>query len=508
MRALLVHTVMQTGKINYHPIMPMGFFSIADLLNRNGIPCEIVNLGVEYDLDPRFDVAGYVVSNGVSLVGADLHWYLHSHSAIELCRRIKKETRARTVLGGYTASCFAEEIIRNHREVDAVVRGEGEIPFLLLAEKMPASDPDLSTVPGVTSRAPDGAPRSAPPRRCSREELDSFDFAAVEHLKNWRHYTRISPGSPVIQYTNTPRPIDHVFYVFTGRGCSQSCPYCGGSNASYRTAAGGAGPIFRDPERVVAEMKKLRSLGVRFFYFEFDPYPAGDPYYVRLFNRIREERLDVGVNFGAWSLPSRELADAFAAAADPDHSCIVISPDSGSEEIRRLNKAGFGASNDEILSTLDYLRGKKIHTAVCFTLGIPGETRKHFRQTLDLIKSVRKRSAAAAGCFKLEPCAPIFLDPARYGVQLYRTTFADFHDHALALTRSLPIPHPLGYRTAHFSENEILRLQMKAYRACYFRLRYFLSRLKKMKGVNRMNFYAFLAVLFNSPRLLQNVQRE
>jgi len=54
------------------------------------------------------------------------------------------------LLGGFTASFFHEEIMRNFDGVDGIIRGEAEVPILELANCAPAGEDNLFSVP--TSR--------------------------------------------------------------------------------------------------------------------------------------------------------------------------------------------------------------------------------------------------------------------------------------------------------------------------------------------------------------------
>ncbi|MEW6200462.1 MAG: hypothetical protein AB1546_00675, partial [bacterium] len=176
---------------------------------------------------------------------------------------------------------------------------------------------------------------------------------------------------------------------------------------------------------------------------------------------------------------------------------------------RKRNRQGVFYANEELYEKFNYMKKKHIYGTASFIIGIPGETKYHFRETIEMIDSLKKYDVdTVPGVCKLEPGSPMFLTPEKFGVQLYRHSFNDYYEHTRALTLSLPTEHPLGFRTEHLSEKDIIRLQFEAYRKSRFRTRYFISRIRNLKRMNRMNFLAFLAVLFNSESMLQKVQRE
>jgi anaerobic magnesium-protoporphyrin IX monomethyl ester cyclase len=69
------------------------------------------------------------------------------------------ESRTVTVLGGQHVTFLAEETLRQHPEVDLVVRGEGERVVIELVRAL-AAGRDLATVPGIAFRR-DGAGQEA-----------------------------------------------------------------------------------------------------------------------------------------------------------------------------------------------------------------------------------------------------------------------------------------------------------------------------------------------------------
>jgi len=77
--------------------MPMGVFSMAEILERAGHDVEIVHLGIELILDnehgTRFDVGDYVAEEQPDLVAIPLHWHFQSYDAVEVARKVKRLRR-------------------------------------------------------------------------------------------------------------------------------------------------------------------------------------------------------------------------------------------------------------------------------------------------------------------------------------------------------------------------------------------------------------------------------
>jgi anaerobic magnesium-protoporphyrin IX monomethyl ester cyclase len=68
--------------------------------------------------------------------------------------RIAKEVNPRifTVGGGVQFSLMPEEVLNRCKELDYVVRSDGEYPFLDLVRELEKSSPDLTKVRGVSFR--------------------------------------------------------------------------------------------------------------------------------------------------------------------------------------------------------------------------------------------------------------------------------------------------------------------------------------------------------------------
>lgn len=507
---LLVHpSAGGAGRLCYN-VMPMGLFGIADMLRREGFECRILNTGVERALNRNFSLEGYLRQHTVGCVAIGLHWYVHAYSAIETARRAWETAQVPVVLGGYTASAFPEEIVRRHPFVDCVIRGEGEVPLVEYLRALRRERPDHGTVPNVVFRRNGGVAASEKRWQADGAFLDMLDYGDLSLMEHGEYYTRISMRSVTGSYANIPKPIDQLFYLFAGRGCSMNCSYCAGGALAYRSISGRSWPGFRSPERAVAEMAVLRERGIRHFYFEFDPYPMSEEWYLSLFRRVRGEGLDAGCNFGCWYPHSDGFLEMFARTFDTESSCAAISPESGCERVRGINRHP-SYSNDALVRLLNRKRELGIYTSVHFTVGLPHETRADFEETLRLFPRLARggRVRITLTAIPVEPGSPVSTNPKRHGVVLYRKDFQDFYDYARAIARQEPHPHPLGYRTEHLSEDDILSLELKAFRRLYLRPEFVLNRASKMQDLPALldNAKILAATLVGSPRLLCMVKR-
>jgi len=418
--------------INY---MPMGLLALADLLAREGYATEIVHLGVEWMEERDFSIIDYIAQRGPKVVALPLHWHHQSYEVIEYCRRIKEAfPGVFLLLGGLTASFFHREIIQGFPWVDAIIRGEGEIPLLRLAEAIMRGG-DLADVPNLTWRNGEKVAENPLDYVASQEALDGLCFTNFALLKNSQTYINWVLLPFFVKGVSKKRNRlffslkSPMFHLPVGRGCPVNCTWCGGGKAAQRLIADRQGVIFRDIEKVIASIKEAINWGYETMHISFDPYPQRPDYYLRLFSRIREERLKVEFFFESFGLPPKEFIDGFAQTFGP-RSLLALSPESGSEEVRRRNK-GYSYTNQELWDCLEYTGEKGVKVDLFFSLGLPYEREGDLEETARLIAYIRRHFPHVQGIrtftIEMEPGAPWQLQPEKFGVRTDLRTFSDFY---------------------------------------------------------------------------------
>lgn len=418
-------------------LMALGIFALADHVNRAGFRTRILHLGVEKTRDPGFTLAGHLRRHPARVVALSLQFHQQLYDSLRAARAVKEhDPSIFVVAGGMTAGFFAADILREFPAVDAVIKGDGERPLAALLGVV-ARGGSLERVPNLWWRRGDEIVENADRYVASREDLDALDFTNLELLEHYRDYVRLPKiftrlALPTalrwkLSKTLSQRKRLTFFALPVGRGCVTSCAYCGGGVQAQRLINARSHPIFRSPEKVIETIRRLRGYGYHGAYVSFDPLPASDAYYRDLFARVRAAGIEFDLTFAAWSLPSREFMTEFKKTFTP-HSSIYISPEAGSEQVRRATR-GMSFTNAALLETLQFAEEAGVKTVVFFSLGIPGETRAQFEETLALKREIdrRFRLAQTSGfSVEIEPAAPWYLYPEKYGITLVRRTLRDF----------------------------------------------------------------------------------
>lgn len=421
--------------INY---MPMGLLGIADYLQRHGHEVQVVHLGVEWVENRKVKVEDILKDYpDVDAVGMSLHWHYQAYDVIQVANRIK-EIRPDTFvfLGGFTASYFHDQIIEDHPSVDAVIRGDGEIPSVRLLEAL--DNGGLSSVPNLTWR--DGTATRV------NEEFYLGDSELTSSL-NYTNFSLLRNARTYVDYIGLPFFFakgftkEKNFKMFTirsplmpvaiGRGCPFNCTWCGGSNVPQKKyISGRAGFIYRSQDAVIQSIKEGIAAGYRTMHTATDPEPNTQEYFVELWKRIRAEGIETNWMFECNGLPTDEFVREFKKTFPSPDSIIALSPESGNEALRIQHK-GPAFTTEAFFDKMDMIDAEGISTEIFFTYGLPGENEDILQDTLDMRKQVIKRYKGVRGLrtlsIEMEPGAPWQIDPDKFGIVTDRKTFADFY---------------------------------------------------------------------------------
>jgi radical SAM superfamily enzyme YgiQ (UPF0313 family) len=110
--------------------IPLGLTALAWFLTKKKISSEILNLSVEYIVDKNFRIDKYIKVKKIKILCMDLHWHSQAYNVIETAKLVKESNPdCQIVLGGFTSTLFAREIMDSHREIDFIIKGDAEVPL-------------------------------------------------------------------------------------------------------------------------------------------------------------------------------------------------------------------------------------------------------------------------------------------------------------------------------------------------------------------------------------------
>jgi hypothetical protein len=411
--------------------IPMGLFSMASNLKKNGFEVEIINLDME--LQPIDDIIDF---STVDAIGLDCHWVnqgLVVLEAAELIKRIKPDVFV--FLGGYTASLFAGEILENYPVFDAVVRGDGEVPIVELCKVLRGetrTSPKKSlSLAGVQNLVWNSSGHKVVFNEfsyiASSDDLTCFNFTEIHLLRNWETYRDLckfwTKFSPFNQFP--------LFFLEIGRGCTYNCSFCGGSSVAQKNIGNRVGYTLRSIESVISSIQDVVSCGYSSILISFE-FEGCDLWYAKLFRRIKEENLRISCCYGCWDMPSKLLIDEISGCFD--QVILEISPGTADHDVRKKNKdQRIFYTNEELEERLDYIATKSnVSVQMYFGYFLAFDSEETIFDTLEYIaKLIMKYS----NCLEIiysnlstDPFSSIYLSPHKYDIDISVRSFSDYID--------------------------------------------------------------------------------
>jgi radical SAM superfamily enzyme YgiQ (UPF0313 family) len=445
--AILVHVPAEHGEVYVANRLAVGLVSIASAAQDAGLSVEVVHTGVERLKDADFDLAGYVAQRQPVVVGFSLHWHYQAGTVLREVEQLGRAyPEAVIVVGGLTGGFYAEEILRTRPEVAAVVVGDGEAPFREFVRSV-KSGHSWDGIPNLVWRSGDSVVRNPEVWVASAQQVSAYGFGDLAPLKNAPLYVHLP------SVCNRTRP-DFLarggLHLPIGRGCPVECSFCSGSCTSQKLMTGRSRPAVLEAASVARNLTHAQQHGVSHFYLSYHPrLPA--PYWEELARACEALGSEVALDLEMWSPPGREMVEAWAHSFTGPCK-VILSPDTATNEVR-LRSRGFRFTNDDIRRSVECLSANGIGVVLYYAIGLPFQTRDEVLRSMEQADEYRRLDGVQAvhmQALSIEPGAPMWSEPERYGITVHADSFAAF-----ASARLLEAP---GYSTAWLSEDEIVEL--------------------------------------------------
>jgi radical SAM superfamily enzyme YgiQ (UPF0313 family) len=317
--------------------MPVGVFGLLNLLISRGYEVKAINVGIEKFLDENYSLEDELNELDYKVLLVDLHWYEHSYGAIQVCELSKKlSPQIPTIVGGFTATIYSGEILKNFNCIDFALKGDSEKPLMMLADYLIKNTGSLEHIPNICYRENEHIIDKEPTSHC--EDIGNLDFVSHDFLKN----------NEFLLYT-TPLGLKKTcksFWLCIARGCIYNCSYCCGSNLNLKRLFGRREVIVRPVHSIVNDIERLYDLGAEQIAPTHDFAMFGDKYFTTLFSSIRSRKIPIGLYLECFQLPSKDYISQITNTFDERFTSIEISPLAGDELVRKTNGKFF--SNDSL----------------------------------------------------------------------------------------------------------------------------------------------------------------
>ncbi|MCX5895538.1 MAG: cobalamin-dependent protein [Proteobacteria bacterium] len=362
MKVLLAYLCHYRDRHDYYlSMLPVGVVSIAACLEKKGFDVTLAN----------FSKMGYrtalqhITRTKPDVIGLSLftHNRIDSFKLVQELKKVLPKTAI--VLGGPHATFLADEIIRRYKEVDYIIKGEGEKSFVALMKKIER---------GETS---------------DRKVLSS---QIIEDLNDLPAPGEFS-GNLIGVDTN-----EQFAFIITSRGCPHACIFCSSPQFWKRTVQ------YRSAESVFREIKQLHErYGIIYFSIRDDNFTLNKRRVLQFTDLVQKSGLCIMWNCQARVDTIDEEMLIEMKRAGLEH--IQYGVESGSERILKLYDKH--TTIDKIEQAAAITRKVGVYLSIYLMTGMEGEK----QQDTDETKSLIRRTLPHDGIV-----SPVALYP---GTQLY-----------------------------------------------------------------------------------------
>ena len=436
---------------------PIGFTTLTEYLERYGFRTRIVNLAVRMLRSRQFDVEHFIASlQSPLLFGIDLHWLPHAHGALEVASLVKRHhPDVPIVFGGFSATYFHEEIIRDFPQVDYVLRGDStEEPLHQLIEAV-ADHREPVKVPNLTWR--DGGGRlCVNPQSYLPADLDHVLLDYRQVIKSITRYRDLSSYMPFAKWMTYP-----ITAALSCRGCIHNCTFCGGSAFASKLLSGRDQPAFRSPEDLANDIRSINRFSKGPIFLLGDIRQAGMDYARRFLRLIQGYDGEVIIEF--FTPAPRSFLEEVAAAIP--NFVMEVSLESHDPLVRKMSGKPYpGRLMEETMQAALDVGCKRLD--VFFMIGMPGQDRRSVMKTLDYCEQLLRQNDGENRLWPfISPLAP-FLDPGSLAYEQSDKYGYRVRDHTLAShARALMSPtwkQVLNYETRWMTRGDIANATYQA----------------------------------------------
>lgn len=305
---------------------------------------------------------------------------------------IAKSVGARTIAFGTHITPMPRETLRPYPSLDFGLRGEPDLTLRDLIDHLEGKQFVRSDATSVLFSKHDPLYQ---PRELDRLSDGASDLAPIKGLA-WRRGAEIVVNTDrpyIADLDDMPMPLYELLpldkyripllkgpyaFIVTSRGCPAGCTYCI-KHVSY-------GPTMRmrSPEKLLDEIEKLVSLGVKNIHMYADLFTVNRAQVMAICAGLQARKLRV-----RWTCNSRvDFVDREMLGAMAASGCHYIAwgLESGNKAI--LTHARKGVDPERARQSLKWAHEAGIQNWGYFIIGLPGETVSSIRETIDFSKSL------------------------------------------------------------------------------------------------------------------------
>jgi len=340
---------------------PLGLLYLARVLEDDGNEVEVLDFSAEkfepHKLLSRLPSVDVV---GMTVMSTSVH---KVRKMIEMIK--EKDPDIPVVIGGPHCNIFPARALQE-THADISVQGDGE-KVITEIKKALNNEKSLSEIPGVFYRTKDTI-KKGPPHQPIKN-LDSLPFPARHLVKKYLYGRAYNPRIKKGEFTS----------IVTSRGCPFRCKFCSRRAVNlnlYRT---------RSTENILEEIRVLQSEGYKYIAIEDDSFLSNRRQAHAIFDAIIREGIDMKFYITAARVDSADR-DLYRKMKKAGVVSIQFGLESASQ--RTLDFYNKKITVEQIKYAVKLSHEMGFLTSGTFVLGAPFETKRDFKETVKLAKSL------------------------------------------------------------------------------------------------------------------------
>jgi len=433
---------------------PVGFISLMEHLESEGLNVRIINLAARMLGSDRFDAEKVIRRLKPKAFGIDLHWLAHAQGSLEvakICKRYHPDIPV--IFGGLSATYFHSELIR-YPEVDFIIRGDSaEEPLLQLMQAInhrSISQPTLSDIPNLVwkgdevhinplSHVPSEVKFSNNYANIFRSALKYRDLKSLLPYHGWSR-----------EWFSYP-----IMAVITCRGCMHNCIFCGGSRNALAGYCNRRKATFKDPRLLIEDITKITDYTKAPIFIIGDLRQPGDEYAYTVLEGLKMLKIENPVVLELFDTAPKEYFERVADSIKNFN--FEISPDTHDERIRAMvGKQYKNVGIEENIKWALDLGCRRFD--LFFMIGLPFQTCESVTETVDYCGYLMNKLGTKVVPFILpyspfiDPGCIAYENPEKFG---YKILFKTFEEYRRAML-SPSWKYILNYETKWMTRDDIV----------------------------------------------------
>lgn len=350
--------------------LPQGLLSLASYIKPFGYLPTIIDLDIYINAEQKYppdyfrQAAEKILSYHPEILGFNVMCNNLPIALLIAAECKKLAPRLPIIFGGPEVNFEEVELLEVFKQVDIVVRGEGEKTLLELLKAL-EEEKSLSDILGITYRENNKIVRNPDrPFIKNLDDLPLLDYSLLPGLENYRGKAKVEAG----------------------RGCPFQCTFCSSCKMWRRNFR------MKTPQRLVREIKRAHKVfkkgknsGVSLTH---DNFLASRRFAEEFLFLIGEENIKWGCSSRLDALDESLIKKLKRAGCQ----AIFLGIETGSSEMQKKLKKNL--SLDRLPHILKLLMENKIKATLSFIIGFPNETESQINQTLLMALNSKKYNPA------------------------------------------------------------------------------------------------------------------